>query len=547
MPFADASPRTPPGKPGASARLAAMCDAAALVLLGLFLVFVLCTFRDYGITIDEWVNQESGELTLKLYTSFGADQRAVNFLDLYYYGPWYQTIVAVADRFLPYSAFDTRHLMGGLAGVATALASWYLGRQTLGAAGGLLTLILLLATGYFVGNVFNDPIDTPFMLAMTLSLVAINRYLGRMDESGWRLTLPVGLAIGLALATRIGGVLFLVNLAVGQAIFSLCAVRRAGWRSATPTIGRFVVDNLLIGLVALAVTYALWPWLWPDPIARLLAAADHFSHMPLDFEFPFFGRTFRTTMLPAWYVPANLLVRLPEAFLLCLFVLPVALIAAGGAVVRASERLPLLMRLNVGLGWVLPIAVVIVTRPILYDGFRHLLFILPPLAVTAAWGGLLVLQHWRWLGIALAAVVLVGLTTTVSTLIRLHPYEYVYFNRLVGGPAGAAGQFELDYWGASLREAAHVLVARLTAERGADAVNEPVSVDVCNPWHDSAQLLPPAWRGVDVGEDKIPDFAITFERKYCPQYDQYPIYAVVSRLGVVLATVYDLRHGPMTP
>jgi hypothetical protein len=38
-------------------------------------------------------------------------------------------------------------------------------------------------------------------------------------------------------------------------------------------------------------------------------------------------------------------------------------------------------------------------------------------------------------------------------IIRLHPYEYVYFNALVGGTGGAYEQFQMDYWCTSLYEA----------------------------------------------------------------------------------------------
>ena len=35
---------------------------------------------------------------------------------------------------------------------------------------------------------------------------------------------------------------------------------------------------------------------------------------------------------------------------------------------------------------------------------------------------------------------------------RLHPYEYTYYNALVGGTGGAFRQFETDYWGTSFDE-----------------------------------------------------------------------------------------------
>ena len=39
-------------------------------------------------------------------------------------------------------------------------------------------------------------------------------------------------------------------------------------------------------------------------------------------------------------------------------------------------------------------------------------------------------------------------------MIHLHPYEYIYFNELVGGLRGAQNLFETDYWGATYKEGA---------------------------------------------------------------------------------------------
>ncbi|MGZ9222659.1 MAG: hypothetical protein ACXW4Q_11170, partial [Anaerolineales bacterium] len=50
----------------------------------------------------------------------------------------------------------------------------------------------------------------------------------------------------------------------------------------------------------------------------------------------------------------------------------------------------------------------------------------------------------------IALVILPGLFASV----RLHPYEYVYYNQFIGGVKGAVDRFELDYWGTSYREAA---------------------------------------------------------------------------------------------
>jgi len=38
--------------------------------------------------------------------------------------------------------------------------------------------------------------------------------------------------------------------------------------------------------------------------------------------------------------------------------------------------------------------------------------------------------------------------------VRLHPYEYVYYNQFIGGVDAAVDRFELEYWATSYREAA---------------------------------------------------------------------------------------------
>lgn len=45
--------------------------------------------------------------------------------------------------------------------------------------------------------------------------------------------------------------------------------------------------------------------------------------------------------------------------------------------------------------------------------------------------------------------------------VKFHPYQIVYFNELTGGVRGAKGNFDLDYWGQSLKEAAEWINANL--------------------------------------------------------------------------------------
>ena len=55
--------------------------------------------------------------------------------------------------------------------------------------------------------------------------------------------------------------------------------------------------------------------------------------------------------------------------------------------------------------------------------------------------------------------VLISVSLTIVNMVELHPYEYVYFNRVFGGGLrSAAERFETDYWGSSYREGAEWVI-----------------------------------------------------------------------------------------
>ena len=56
-----------------------------------------------------------------------------------------------------------------------------------------------------------------------------------------------------------------------------------------------------------------------------------------------------------------------------------------------------------------------------------------------------------------ATLVALVLLPGIAAGVRLHPYEYTYYNSFIGGESGAFRRFELDYWGTSYREAADYL------------------------------------------------------------------------------------------
>jgi hypothetical protein len=54
---------------------------------------------------------------------------------------------------------------------------------------------------------------------------------------------------------------------------------------------------------------------------------------------------------------------------------------------------------------------------------------------------------------AAISIVVIGIVLVTRSMVVLHPYQYIYFNELIGGLRGAYGLYETDYWHAANREA----------------------------------------------------------------------------------------------
>jgi hypothetical protein len=104
------------------------------------------------------------------------------------------------------------------------------------------------------------------------------------------------------------------------------------------------------------------------------------------------------------------------------------------------------------LWFLLPILLFIFLRISLYDNFRQVLFVLPPIFLLAG-AALERIKRVQWQAAAIGLILLPGLIG----IVRLHPYQYIYYNSFVGGVGNVQGRFETDYWLTSYREAAEYL------------------------------------------------------------------------------------------
>ena len=177
-----------------------------------------------------------------------------------------------------------------------------------------------------------------------------------------------------------------------------------------------------------------------------------------------------------------------------------------------------------------------VIRPLTYNGPRHFLFLFPIITLISFVSFLdlvyLAKIHGKLLVTSLFVAWIIGLGLTARTMILLHPYEYVYFNELIGGLNGAKGKFEMDYWFSSNKEASEWLSRNVGS-------GEMKKVYSCNLSFSTRYFSQAKFEIVNKAAEAdyiICDYETDLKEGY-----KYPIVYTVERFGVPLNIVRKAR------
>jgi len=515
-----------------------------LAVLATVAVLAVLTFRDFGLGWDDYTHSQYGDLLLKLYGSGFADQRALSFVNLYMYGGGFDMAAALAAKVLPFGLFETRRLIGALVGLIGLFATWRLGRKLGGPKAGLCALLLLATCPLYYGHMFINAKDSPFATAMIVLLLGAVHALEKYPEASRRSMVLVGAALGAAFGSRILAVLAAPCFAAGLLLIVAEETRTLGPRAAATRLGRFLWLMLPALLIAYLIMGLLWPYSIVAPL-NPLRAAEYFDKF---FEKPwkemYEGVLISVTEMPASYLPHLFFLKLPEVLL------GFGIAGAIGAVVATARRDVALPKraslLIILLAVFFPIALALVTRPALYNGLRHFVFVTPPFAVlgglAAGWAIEQARAYHRYAFRAVTALLIVGLAFPVIGMKRLHPYEYTYFNVSAGGVRGAQDDYMLDYWGLAFKQTAAELRARLAHAKVQPPRGRRWVVAICGPQSAAEVALGPEFE--TTYDQKKADFAMALGTFYC-RHLQAPILGDVERDGVIYGRVYDMRGRPV--
>lgn len=359
-------------------------------------------------------------------------------------------------------AFTGRHLGVALTGIlgliavgvasGVALKSW-----SWGLVGSAVLASIPLWVGHSMFNIKDIPAGAGYALFTAGLVIAVSSHLRPVHRLGFA---PIFLIAGVALGVGTRPGMWPLFLASGLAALIVWAIGLFLAKSRLELKARLYVGasvlSAVVGVFLLLVLVLFFTEVGRDLAEAVTRSLDH----PWSKSRRFLGeRVFNRP--DSWLVFSVLLSQLPTAIGVVFVVgTAVALWIFVAALIRAKSLPSLGVVFPMwAIPVIVPFIVIAVFSPVLYDGVRQILFILPGVAVFATVG------IWAIVQLALrvfesrktvktlsgAVLALVAILIGVDQL-RLYPYNYVYVNEFAQG-AGVTGAWETDYWDASFREA----------------------------------------------------------------------------------------------
>lgn len=307
----------------------------------------------------------------------------------------------------------------------------------------------------FWGHSFFNPKDIPFAAIFTLATflgACLVGYYLKADQDDIKLginrvtfySLIYGFLVGLVTGIRIGG--FFLLFFVGIAHWLTIAVNKKKHQKNY----RFWSLYGLMFICWIVTTTIIYPASWSSPIRWFIETLTYLSKHDWNGQVLFEGEFISAHALPWNYLPQWFLITIPGIFIVMFLLGLFLLIIRHKKLNNLQTACIILVLLQI---FTLP-TIAILKQSTVYDGIRQFLFVIPGIAAIAATALIWIYQKlprkiYKLFGVVLMITLL---SPIVFDIITLHPYEYIYFNRIFGGLAQAYNRYETDYWGLSMRE-----------------------------------------------------------------------------------------------
>ena len=215
--------------------------------------------------------------------------------------------------------------------------------------------------------------------------------------------------------------------------------------------------------VHLILLFSFWPFLWESPLENLIYSLKSFSKYEWGLNVFYLGNFYLDEYLP-WHYFYVLFFATTSLFLIFIIIFGSLIIIfrffkrfikidekkINNDIWKSDkERNILFLFFSV----FSPLFLIYLFDSIIYSGWRHLYFIFPSLIILGIYSidYLKTVARKKRLKKWLLSILIFVVVNNIYNLIRLHPYQYVYFNNFFEKRANDL--FEIDYWGVANKQA----------------------------------------------------------------------------------------------
>ncbi|MCB9260946.1 MAG: hypothetical protein H6607_01020 [Flavobacteriales bacterium] len=424
----------------------------SFVLIALIgLVMLPSLSFDYSATWDEHEDRDYFKEVINYFETGGEDTRCLDTTrklhnHLVNYGPFVNLTCQFAEDYIsPFDTYETRHIVLSLFAFLGLLFTGLTARKIGSWRTGVVALLLLLFTPTFWGHAANNQKDLPFMAFYIVSLFYIIRMAIEMPKIKVKTLVMTGLTMGILFSIRAGGMMVFAYLVMFLGIKFLAQLKNG---KSFGSIGKYLFGGGLAIAIAYFIGIIFWPSALQAPFSHPFLVLKRQADFDLVHIYELFeGQRYYMKDFPWYYAPKLMAITLPIVVVMGLVWLIVT------AITKFKNYKKWTMAMLV-FAIVFPVAYIIYKDSALYNSWRHVLFVLPGLVVLAAvgWDTLLQFKN-KIVRLASTAFLTVGILWVGIWMYKNHPYEYLYFNEFVGGVKGAYGNYEMDYWNQSPKEA----------------------------------------------------------------------------------------------
>jgi tetratricopeptide (TPR) repeat protein len=440
---------------------------AAMVLLS----------KGAGMSGDEHFHLGHARDVVNFYTSFGKDSTAVhpnpkNGQDnLHMYGQLPDNIAYLIYN--PLGIEDimrVRHAVSSVFGWLAMLFAALLAFRITGRwRAAIFTLCLFFLSPRFLGQSFNNLKDPPFAAMLMMGTYYLLYFFQTFPKPPRKVVVMLALSIGLALAVRVGGLLLIAYFG----LFGFAYLAAQWWQSRkSPSkkkelpqlFKRLLSYGLAISAVGFFVGMLLWPYALVNPkhVFEIFASMSKWGYV---LRHLFEGKMIWSDSNPWYYLPRYIVYTIPVVTLVGAAMYPF---------VGGLKKENIFNSFIVYFAFIFPVFWIIYTGANVYGGWRHAMFMYPTMAVAAALGVDAIIEkaktkHFK---VAFTLLFFMLLIKPFVHVVKNHPYEYLYFNELAGGIKGAYGNYEMDYYYHSTREASEWILADVKKNGAPDSTRK---------------------------------------------------------------------------